>query len=185
MADLQNLPNKRLLKPQTGDDCVRVEYYDADCLITECLVAELQLVKDQIALGAGGGGGTGTTIANVCGPVGGVSANTAINGNVQCNGTVEVGLTLTGANGDNNAGATASATGNVAVYCDGVQIGLLPYALVASNLNNDQSYSESQTLNFTTTCVGVITTGFVGSSQSTPGSNGTFNSNACINANCI
>lgn len=186
MANIEDLKCEAYPLSTTGSNCndrilqqTMIEDYAANFTCLKELIAELNTRIDL--LGNSGGGG-GTTISNLCGPVGSLSGDTS--GYSTCAVDVEVSLSMSGTNGDNNPGANAVATGDVVVYCNGTEVARQPYTLSQSNIANNLNYSDSQTLNFSgLNCVGNITLADETGQLSLPGA-GSFTNNACINASC-
>lgn len=178
------------IEDQASSGCVNIELFTATvqamrmvCENFDTQQAQLDDMQDQITLccsGGGGGTGTGSTIS-VCGELNSVSADTSTYG--ECNIWVDADLTMTGTNGDNNAGANFISTGDVVVYCGTLEVAREAYSLTALNVGNGASFSDSQSISFTgLDCVGpitVVTENVSGASQTT------LTTNGCINGTCV
>lgn len=198
MASLINDQVIAALRDQIASGCVNKELFTATLDLVEDLCSnydqqvaaqneQMNLLQAAITglsieldLCCGGGGG-GSDFEE-CGPV----ANTSLDltGQSVCSSGTEFTISMSGTNGDNNAGANAIYTGDIVIKCDGNEVARRSFALTDLNLNNGASYGDSTTFAVAAGgCTGVITTELDNVNSTLP-NGGTATADVCISANC-
>lgn len=163
MASLDNCPNPDDYFPSVGDSCTPGSFFrdlkQTIELLKQCVIDQQEQINELLLSQGSGGGGANPTI----GPVTVTSPADAsplldTNGNYEnCRATVVYSTTVTGANGDDNAGALALLSSTVQILCDGQPVGdPMTFNEAQGGIGNGESYSLTGELTFTVDCVGLI-----------------------------